>query len=64
MEALSHHKERGDIGFDHKGISYNKFFNYSASSQADAKAINSADMVESTIHICFFDPQDTAPPQE
>jgi len=60
-EALSQRRERGDLGFGHQWISCSKFLNHSASLQADAKATNSVTIVESTIHICFFDTQDIAP---
>ena len=54
--------EIGEIGFDHIGISCSKFHNQWASLLAEAKAVNSAAMVESVIYVCFLDVQEIAPP--
>ncbi|KAE9590128.1 hypothetical protein Lalb_Chr21g0316381 [Lupinus albus] len=52
----------GAIGFGQIGISCNKFLSHSASLLPAVRAINSAAMVESAMQVCFFEPQETAPP--
>ncbi|GJZ17477.1 hypothetical protein Tco_0553600 [Tanacetum coccineum] len=42
-------------------MSNNKFLSHSASLHTAASAKNSASMVECVIHVCFFEPQETAP---
>lgn len=62
VAALSQCIEIGGIGFGHKGMLINKSLNRYASLQQEAKATNSVTMVESVMQLCFFDPQDNAPP--
>lgn len=52
----------GGIGLDHIKIFIRKFCNYLASLVHEAKATNSAIIVESTIQICFFEPHEVVYP--
>ena len=60
MDWLSQCMDTSAIDFCQTGISYNKFLSYSTSLLHATNAINSAAMVESAMHVCFFEPQETA----
>ncbi|GKE28092.1 hypothetical protein Tco_1443476 [Tanacetum coccineum] len=43
------------IGLDHNGISWSKFFNYSSTLPAAARATNSDSIVEPVMQVCFLE---------
>ena len=51
-----------EIGLGNKGISNIRFLNHSVSLDAEARAMNSVDIVESAIHVCFLEDHEMAHP--